>query len=199
MKQALLMGSAIMLALAPVAAQAQSTTDYLRGSDVDLSINQDALEAIFTRDARAVGLPGQDLSLGLLLSEDRDIVAHGAVMVPTSVDAGLPVTFRFGGKAIFGLLEGGDDVVALAPGAEARFNLRAGRPMAVVGNIFYSPDILTFGNADHVVDANVRYEVGFPDPATGYVGYRYLNFDRNSGGGDDDIVNGLQVGVRFAF
>jgi hypothetical protein len=199
MKQPLLAGVAMLLAIAPGAAMAQDATDYLRGSDVDLSITDDALQALFTRDAGAVGLPGQELSLGLLLSEDRDIVGTAQVMVPATVNTSLPVTFKFGGKALAGLLDEGDDVVAFAPGAEARFNLSAGRPMAVVGNIFYAPDILTFGNADNVLDFNVRYEVGFTDRATGYAGYRVLTFDRDPGRGEDDIAEGLQIGVRFAF
>ncbi len=70
--------------------------------------------------------------------------------------------------------------------------------MAMVGNIFYAPDILTFGDADDVLDFNVRYEVQFIPRAVGLVGYRLLDFDRDEAG-DDEIVENVQLGLRFAF
>ncbi len=91
-----------------------------------------------------------------------------------------------------------DDVFGLAPGLEARYALPFGTPMAVVGNIFYAPDILTFGDADDVLDFNVRFEVQFIPRAVGFVGYRLLDFDRDEGE-DDEIVENVQLGLRFAF
>jgi hypothetical protein len=73
-----------------------------------------------------------------------------------------------------------------------------GPPMYIAGDFFYAPDILTFGDADRVIDFNVRYELQFLQNTTGFVGYHLLNFDRENGG-DDDIVDSLNVGLRFAF
>jgi hypothetical protein len=46
--------------------------------------------------------------------------------------------------------------------------------------------------------SGVRYELQFPQNTTAFVGYRPLDFDRE-GSGDDEIVNTLSVGLRFAF
>jgi hypothetical protein len=73
-----------------------------------------------------------------------------------------------------------------------------GPPMYIAGDFFYAPDILTFGDADAVIDFNVRYEVQFLQNTTAFAGYRLLDFDRESGG-DDEIVDTLNVGLRFAF
>jgi hypothetical protein len=70
--------------------------------------------------------------------------------------------------------------------------------MAIVGSLFYAPEIFTFGDADDVWDANARFEVRFLQNITGFVGYRFIDFDREEGG-DDEVVNSFQFGLRFAF
>ncbi len=81
----------------------------------------------------------------------------------------------------------------LAPGAEARYAL----PMAVVANIFYAPEIITFGEADDILEFNVRYELQVASRAVGSVGYRLLDVDRDNG--DDQAVENVQLGLRLAF
>jgi hypothetical protein len=105
-----------------------------------------------------------------------------------------------GARGLVGLLDDpDDDVVGIAPGVGARVRLPlGGPPMYIAGDFFYAPDILTFGDADEVIDFNVRYELQFLQNTTGFVGYRLLDFDRD-GGGDDEIVDTLNVGLRFAF
>ena len=44
----------------------------------------------------------------------------------------------------------------------------------------------------------MRYELQFLQNTTAFVGYRLLDFARE-GSGDDEIVNTLNVGLRFAF
>jgi YfaZ precursor len=103
-------------------------------------------------------------------------------------------------RALIGLLDDpDDDVVGIAPGVAARARLPfGGPPMYIASDFFYAPDILTFGDADAVVDFNVRYELQFLQNTTGFVGYRLLDFDRD-GGGENDIVNTVMVGLRYAF
>jgi hypothetical protein len=172
-----------------------------RTNAVELALTEETLQAAYFTDAGVVGLRGSSLALGLLLSDDRDIVASGMVMVPNILANAVPgpLSLTIGGKVYAAFLDDPDDgVFGLAPGVEARYALPFGTPMAVVGNIFYAPDILTFGDADDVLDFNVRYEVQFIPRAVGFVGYRLLDFDRDEAG-DDEIVENVQLGLRFAF
>ena len=172
-----------------------------RTNAVELALTEETLQAAYFTDAGVVGLRGGSLALGLLLSDDRDIVASGTVLAPNVLATLLPgpLSLTIGGKAYAALLDDpDDDVFGLAPGLEARYALPFGTPMAVVGNIFYAPDILTFGDADDVLDFNVRFEVQFVPRAVGFVGYRLLDFDRDEAG-DDEIVENVQLGLRFAF
>ncbi len=70
--------------------------------------------------------------------------------------------------------------------------------MAVVANIFYAPEIITFDDADDILDVNVRYELQVASRAVGFVGYRLLDRGRDNAG-DDQVVEDVQLGLRFAF
>ena len=108
-----------------------------------------------------------------------------------------PLSLSIGGKAYAAFLDDpSDDVFAIAPGVEGRYALPFGLPAAVVANVFYAPEIITFGEADNVLDFNVRFEVQATSRLVGFVGYRLLEFDRDDG--DEDIVDHVQFGVRFA-
>jgi len=137
----------------------------------------------------------------MLLSDDRDIVGSAALMSSGVLENLIPgpLSVSIGGRAYAALLDDpDDDVFGLAPGAEARLTLPFGTPMYAVANFFYAPDIITFGDAKDVLDFNARFEVQFLPRAVGFVGYRLLEFDREQGG-DEDIVNSVQLGLRFTF
>ena len=169
---------------------------------IEAAITGDALQARYLTDAGLVGLPGNRVGFGLLFTDERDIVGSAELMAPGLLEDFLPgfVSLSLGGKALLGMLDDPDDEsFGFLPGAQARVRLPFGNtPMFAVGNIFFAPDILTFGDAEEIIDFEVRYEVQFLERTTGFVGYRVLNFEREDDG-EDKIVNGLQVGLRFVF
>lgn len=171
---------------------------------IEAAVTTETLRADFSTDAALIGLDGNRLGAGLLFSDDNDIVISGQLMAPGVLDQINIVpeflTLSIGGKVVAGLLaDPDDDIVGVMPGAEARWLIPLfGLQTWVVGNIFYAPDILTFGDADDVLDFSVNYEVQFLENTAGFAGYRLLSFDRDEGG-EDDIVDSLQVGVRFTF
>jgi hypothetical protein len=171
---------------------------------IEIAVTDETIRGDFSTDAGLIGLDGNRLGAGLLFSKDNDIVLSGQLMAPGVLDQINIVpdylTLSVGGKVVAGLLaDPDDDVVGIMPGAEARWLIPLfGLQTWVVGNIFYAPDILTFGDADDILDFSVNYEVQFLENTAGFAGYRLLSFDRDSGG-EDDIVDTLQVGVRFTF
>ena len=175
----------------------------LEDRQIEAAVTTETLRADFSTDAGLIGLDGNRLGAGLLFSSDNDIVLSGQLMAPGILDQINIVpeflTLSVGGKAVAGLLaEPDDDVFGVMPGAEARWLIPLfGLNTWVVGNIFYAPDILTFGDADEIIDFAVNYEVQFLPQTVGFAGYRLLTFERDAG--DDDIVDSIQVGLRFTF
>lgn len=176
----------------------------LLNRQVEVALTDETIRGDFSTDAGVIGLEGNRLGGGLLFSKDNDIVLTGQLMVPGVLDQINIVsdflTLSVGGKVMAGLLADPDDeVIGVMPGIEARWLIPLfGLQTWVVGNIFYSPDIITFGDADDILDFSVNYEVQFLPNTAGFAGYRLLSFDRDTGG-EDDIVDALQVGVRFTF
>lgn len=170
---------------------------------IEVEITDDALQGRFFTDGAFVGLDRNQVGAGLLLSEDRDIVGSAQVLAPGLLQRFLPdfVSLSLGARAFVALLaEPDDDIAGIAPGATARVALPflENVPVAGVGEIFFAPDILTFGEADEVIDFSGRLEVEFLERTTGFVGFRVLNFERE-GSGEDSIVDSLMGGVRFTF
>jgi hypothetical protein len=170
--------------------------------EIELAVTDDTLQGRFLTDGAIVGLGGNTVGLGLLLSDDRDFVGSVEFLAPGVLRKLLPdfLQVSLGARGVFALLDDpDDDVFGIAPGAAARLRLPlGGPPMYIAGDFFYAPDILTFGDADSVMDFNVRYELQFLQNTTGFVGYRLLDFDREDRG-KDEIVDTFNVGLRFAF
>ena len=172
----------------------------VRANAVEIAVSEETLEGTYFTDAGMVGLPGGGMGLSVLLSDDRDLVASGSVMAPNVLANVLPgpLSLSIGGKVYAAFLDDpSDDVLGIAPGVEGRYALPFGLPAAVVANVFYAPEIITFGEADNVLDFNARFEIQATASVVGFVGYRLLDFDRDDG--DDQIVENAQLGVRFAF
>lgn len=171
---------------------------------IEVALTDETIRGDFSTDAGVIGLEGNRLGGGLLFSKDNDIVLSGQLMAPGVLNQINIVsdflTLSVGGKVMAGLLADPDDeIIGLMPGVEARWLIPLfGLQTWVVGNIFYSPDIVTFGDADDILDFSLNYEVQFLPNTAGFAGYRLLSFDRDTGG-EDDIVDALQFGVRFTF
>lgn len=167
---------------------------------LELEGTEETITVRYLTSGGRIGLQGTELALGLLVSSDRDIIGSGRLLAPDLLEGFLPpnITLRLGGKAMMALLDDpSDEVFSIGPGVEARVALPIleGTPVAGVGEVYYAPDILTFGEASHMFEFSGRVEVQFLPNMVGFVGYRRLEFDRDPG--DDAIVNNVMFGLRF--
>lgn len=182
-------------------AEAQLTPQRRQQTFIEVAITDEAIMGEYITDAGLVGLPGNRIAFGGLFTDDRDIMGQGELMAPGLIAQFLPdiVTVALGGRGYLGLLDDpDDDVFGIAPGAEVRVQLPIDYPVEAVGNLFYGPNILTFGDADTVVDFELRAEAQFLERTFGFVGYRFLNFEREEAS-DDSLLNSIEAGLRFAF
>src|SRR3712207_6427741 len=114
--------SALILSLSGISCVAQA-------AEVDVALTENTIQGTYITDAPFVGVEGTDLSLGMLLSDDRDIVGSAALMSSGVLENLIPgpLSVSIGGRAYAALLDDpDDDVFGLAPGAEARLTLPFG-------------------------------------------------------------------------
>ncbi|MDY0067855.1 MAG: YfaZ family outer membrane protein [Steroidobacteraceae bacterium] len=163
---------------------------------LEFTLSDETLQAEYLRDARPVNIERGELSAGVFLSEERDIVGMIGLLAPADLDLGR-LSLSFGPRAYAALLENeDDDVLALSLGVEARFDVARARSVALAGHAYYAPDILTFGSADNVTDLMARAELRATERIIAFIGMRWFEMDLVAGG-SRELQEELIVGVHW--
>jgi len=87
---------------------------------------------------------------------------------------------------------------ALALGGLVRYSPPATRRLGIVGEVYLSPNIVTFGDANRYIETNVRLEYEIIPQAVAYVGYRKIEFGINNRP-YAILDEGVNLGVRISF
>lgn len=171
------------------------------GSSLELALSNDYVQGRYFTGDGLLGFDQANGHVGFYFSDDRDLI--GTVGLMTNPFKGLidKLSISIGAKGYLALLASpsNDDVFAVAPGVEARYPLPIAYPVTAVGSLFYAPDILTLGDAENIVDLDLRGEAQVTQSLVGFAGYRAFRFDRDEGGGDKKAASEIQIGARFQF
>jgi hypothetical protein len=87
---------------------------------------------------------------------------------------------------------------ALALGGLVRYSPPDAQRLGIVGEVYLSPNIVTFGDANRYVETNLRAEYEVIPQAVAYVGYRKIKFGINNRP-DAILDEGVNIGVRISF
>lgn len=189
---------AMLLATGPVLAQ--ETADA-RQARAEAALSNDTLQLRYMGRAAATGVEGSRMTGTFFLSEQRDIVLSGALLFPADIDVGIgALSILIGPQAYAALLEDeNSDVMSMALGTELRLLLNRRLGLAVSGQAFYGPDILTFGSADSLTDLSARVEINVAPRLTAFGGMRWFEFDLTEGDGERTLQEELFFGVGYRF
>jgi len=167
----------------------------------EVALSNDTLQLRYLGSGSATGVDGSRIAGTFFLSEQRDIVLSGALLIPTDIDVGIgALSILIGPQAYAALLEDeNSDVMSLTLGAELRLLLNRRLGLAVSGQAFYGPDILTFGSADSLTDLSARVEMNVAPRLTAFGGMRWFEFDLTEGGGTRTLQEEMFVGVGYRF
>ena len=189
--------------IAILAAVLASTSAYAQQQDAEeqlgeVALSNDTLQLRYVGEPGGVGGGGQ-ITGAFFLSEERDIVLSAGALFPANLDFGR-LTLRFGPQAYAALLEEeNNDVLAMSVGAEARFVLNQRMGLALSGQAFYAPDILTFGSADSLTDLSARAELQVGRQVLAFGGMRWFEFDLIENGGERTLQEEVFVGIGYRF
>jgi hypothetical protein len=166
-----------MLTLLASPAFAQRGQDEPTSPSVELALSDETAQLRYRAPTDIGGQPRSEVSYAVFLSEERDIVASAALLFGTTLNLG-PLSVQLGPQAYAALLnEENEDVFAVAVGGQIRYDLVPSQRIAVVGSAFWSPDVLTFGEADNITDFMARAEMRLTDRVVGFAGYRWFELD----------------------
>ena len=170
-----------------------------RGSTAEVALSNDTLQLRYLASGSTVGVQGSHVTGGVFLGEERDLVMDAGLLFPA--DLGIRrLNISFGPQVYAALLqEENDDVMAVSVGTEVRFFIDPSRGLAVSGQAYYAPDILTFGSADNLTDLSARVEMNVAQQLQAFAGMRWFEFDLTDGSGKRTLQQEAFVGVGYRF
>jgi len=172
---------------------------------IDFLVAKDTAELTFYTQTSSFGYGGADIGFGALLNEHNDVVANASILVSgTSKGDVKALHFGVGAKAYAGRLEGPGstslnvDGGAIAIGGRIRYVFPGQTPLAVLGEIFYAPEVTSISDFDGLSEYRAALELEITPSARAYVGYRRLEVThtRNI---DYKVDDEMHIGVRFEF
>jgi len=193
---------ATMLSSIALTAHAQNR-DSDSSQSGEIALSDDTFQLRYLGREGGVGNGGQ-LDGAFFLSEERDIVLSAGVQFPANLPAdmsfGRRLSLSFGPRVYAALLqEENNDVLALSAGVRARFLVNRRMGLALSGEAFYAPDIITFGTADHLTDLSARAELQMGPDLMAFGGMRWFEFDLIEGGGTRTLQEELFFGIGYRF
>ena len=165
---------------------------------MQLYASDDTAELLYERSEPVLNLNNSRASVSLLFNEKRDNAITGSLMYDVEPEFFSGLTVSFGSKLFAGLLGiENADVVGLGARIEAAYKLPVRQfPLKLSASMSYAPDILTFGQADRIIDWNVRSGLALTKNIDGFVGLRFLQFDTRPG--DRELDKQIHLGIRWA-
>jgi len=160
-----------------------------------------ALAAQYIREIDTDKLGNLEGRGGFLYDEDDDLILTGdllGLIGGKDEQSREGLHFRAGTRIYAAWLDPeDDDVFSFGVGGEAQYTFGDRRKYGVVLSAFYAPDLLTFGHADHIIDATLRFQAEIAPGTQLFIGGRSLKFDTDLG--SRSLDDNVQVGVRYAF
>jgi YfaZ precursor len=175
---------------------------------VDFRVGRDIAELTFFTQNASFGYGGADIGVGVLFNQYNDVIANGSILVSgNSAGDVKALQFGVGAKIYGGDINGPDEARvdikggAVAIGGQIRYVFPGSAPFAVLGEVFYAPEVTSISEFDRLLEYRFALELEVTPSARAYVGYRVLEIDFNAFGSNvnyevDDSAN---IGVRFEF
>jgi len=192
--------AALLAATGPAVGQQDDGRDPVTTLDhaVELYISDDALQALYVRELDLGDLGPTEIRGGFFYNEDRDLIGIADLLAHVGDDVGVRALDVRVGTRVYGafLAPEDQDVFGIGVGGEAQYFFGSARNTSLTLSLFYSPDIVTFGEADNVKDASLRLMTRMRSRTDVFVGFRVFEIDLPV---DREVDDNLHVGLRRSF
>jgi len=185
--------------LVSISVQAAQPAETPDGRAAEVALSNDTLQFNFMNRGENFNYDNSRAMYGLFLSEERDIVLTGTLLVGIDPLVGRWLEIELGPRIYAALLgEENSDVFAIAVGAEVRWQLIRSRGISIAGHAYYGPDIFAFGDADSITDLGARLEMRLTENVTAFAGMRWFELDQLNRD-QKTLQDELLVGARWQF
>jgi hypothetical protein len=166
---------------------------------VELYVSDDALQAQYVRMLDLGELGPTEVRGGFFYNEDGDLIGMGDLLASIDDDVGVDSLQLRVGTRVYGafLAAEDEDMFGVGLGGEAQYFLNSARSASVTLAAYYSPDIMTFGEADNVKDVSLRFMTRLRNGTDVFFGFR--NFEIDMDPVDREVDDNMHLGFRRSF
>jgi hypothetical protein len=189
----------LLRSLVSVALLAVSATAF--ADAVDINLNDTSAQLQYKAAMGGTNLGKSELDMGVLYNQKNNLLGEVGILVKDDVGGNAPgVSVGVGLKALSARIATVNaNASALAVGGMVRYSPPAERRLAFVGQLYLSPNIITFGGANRYLETGARAEYEIIPQAVVYLGYRNISFNMKNSGRNATFDEGVNIGVRMAF
>jgi hypothetical protein len=169
---------------------------------VDLNLRNSSVQFQYSAAMGREALGKTELHLGALYSShtnnSNNTLGDFGIAVKDEVGSQVPgFSVGVGIKGLVAHTQGTNES-GVAIGGLIRYSPPGLSRLGIVGQLYFAPNITTFGDANRYVESVARLEFDVIPNAAAYIGYRNIRFNLNSGS-NARLDEGVFVGVRMSF
>ncbi|HEX2239191.1 MAG TPA: YfaZ family outer membrane protein [Gammaproteobacteria bacterium] len=185
----------LLLLLLPYGISTQAVAD-----EAEFYLSNESLQGRYVTGADVIGLSAANLGAEVFINDEDDVSAAVDLSFVGQPAGIAPLTFSVGPKIYAATLDIFDDNFAAgAVGGSAAYQLPLRYPVQLMGQFFYAPEIITFGDADDIYDLILRIQTPLTDRVTGFIGYRRYVADIEDVDDDHELDNNFHIGASLQF
>ncbi len=171
---------------------------------LDINLNDTSAQFKYGLSASDFVEGNSEIQTGLLYNDANNLFFESGLIVKGGGEEGAPgVSIGVGAKVVLGSVPDRGAIAAIngsaiAVGGAVTLAFPTESRVAIVGEYFASPKIMSFADAVRFNQFGLRLEIGVSPQANVYVGYREIGFGIKNGGGVV-IDKGTHMGVLVMF
>jgi predicted porin len=171
---------------------------------LDINLNDKAAQVTFSKAAGGNFQGDAAWHVGALYNNDKSNFFDAGLLVKGEEGSIPGLTLGLGAKALLATINSPaantkNVASALAIGLEVGYVLPTAKKISVVADVYGSLKIVTFNDADRVLQSSVRAEYEVVPQTFAYIGYRYLHATLTADGTDKAIDDGAVFGIKMGF
>ena len=168
---------------------------------IDLNLRNNSAQFLYSAAMGRDSLGKSQIHLGGLYSDSNNtsnILGEFGIGVKDEIGSKAPgFSVGIGIKGLVAHTQGTNES-AVAIGGMLRYSPPAMSRLGMVGQLYFAPNITTFGDAGRYVETSVRLEFEVIPSAAAYIGYRDIYFNLNNRA-NTKVDQGAFIGVRMSF
>jgi hypothetical protein len=170
---------------------------------IDINLRDTSAQLQYKSSMGRDALGKTEFHMGVLYVNKNNMLGDFGLLVKDEVGSGAPgLSIGVGIKGVVAKVTGNNPAAsnasALALGGLVRYSPPAASRLGIVGQVYLSPNIVTFGDADRYVETGARVEFEVIPQAVVYLGYRRIGFGLKARP-YAILDEGVNFGLRISF